>query len=245
MELTATVTAGDRPVDVGTVTFYRSDSSTAEARLGSATVAADGVARLTVPSLPEGKSHLVARYGGSDYFGESTSAVTTHEVTPSAPRSYEQIEMPGMHAVSASVADLTGDGLDDVLVSARGTDSYAGDAVMLYPGSASGAQAQPIPVVTHGPSPSTAPVRLATGDVDGDGSADAVHSSDVGVFAHFRDRSNPYWFGTTATVTTDPARDVVVADVATTTSRTSSWLRATAVCRRSRAWVGANSRRGR
>ncbi len=213
--------AGDQPVALvasvsspspwlagGAVEFFRSGEL-----LGSASLGSNGVAVLNGMRLPAGTSELLARYTGTEFFAPSTSETTSHVTQPPAVGAYSQVAMPGLRAMSASVADVTGDGVDDVVVSARGDGKPgSGDLVMLYAGQPAGAGlATPVPVATS--EPTAGVLRIATGDFDSDGTADVATASDAGVTAHFRDASSASWFGTSVPVSDTPARDVAVADV--------------------------------
>lgn len=76
---TATVApaSGSGPAATGTVSFSQDGNA-----LGTANLAANGKAALTVSTLPVGTDHITARYGGDSNYVGSTSAALTQTITP-------------------------------------------------------------------------------------------------------------------------------------------------------------------
>jgi hypothetical protein len=74
--LTATVASDTTGTPTGTVTFYSGTSA-----IGTATLNAQGVATLTLGSLPPGNDNLTAQYGGDTNFDGSTSTGVNTIVT--------------------------------------------------------------------------------------------------------------------------------------------------------------------
>jgi hypothetical protein len=127
--LTATVSAwGTSAKPYGTVTFK--DGSKV---LGTATLDAHGVARLTTTKLPAGTDHVTAVYAGNTHYKSSTSAAVTVTVTSAAHTSARSTTITltaSTHAATAGQkVTLT------ATVSVSGSSAHPGGTVTFKDGS--------------------------------------------------------------------------------------------------------------
>ena len=87
---------------------------------------------------------------------------------------------PGGEAASVALGDVTGDGLDDVvLTTARADDPAQAYSVWVYPQQADGSLGSPLQTPTTGGPGS--PMAVALADLDEDGDLDAAVTTDYGV----------------------------------------------------------------
>jgi sugar lactone lactonase YvrE len=80
LTLTSSVLAGAAPVGSGTVTFYNGTTS-----IGAGTLNVQGVAILTITTLPVGSSTITATYAATTDYAASTSSAVTVTVTAASP----------------------------------------------------------------------------------------------------------------------------------------------------------------
>src|SRR6266511_283641 len=169
--LSATVRPADATVSSygGEVVFYSGSTW-----LGVASVDYRGVAdRMTL--VPSGDLRAEYRGDTSVPLGSSTSDPVPHTVVPAAnpPVSFGPYRAYhyGLDSwpVAAAVADVTGDGRADALMTTQVIGSGSGDDFRLwvFAQQADGSLAPPKILTTHGAPAAT--MRIATGDVDGDG----------------------------------------------------------------------------
>src|SRR6266702_3281749 len=174
--LSATVRPADATVSSygGEVVFYSGGTW-----LGVASVDYRGVAdRMTL--VPSGDLRAEYRGDTSVPLGSSTSDPVPHTVVPAAnpPVSFGPYRAYhyGLDSwpVAAAVADVTGDGRADALMTTQVFDSGSGDDFRLwvFAQQADGSLAPPKILATHGAPAAT--MSIATGDVDGDGDADVA-----------------------------------------------------------------------
>src|SRR6266542_530347 len=174
--LSATVRPADTTVSSygGEVVFYSGSTW-----LGVASVDYRGVAdRMTL--VPSGDLRAEYRGDTSVPLGSSTSDPVPHTVVPAAnpPVSFGPYRAYhyGLDSwpVAAAVADVTGDGRADALMTTQVFGSGSGDDFRLwvFAQQADGSLAPPKILTTHGAPAAT--MRIATGDVDGDGDADVA-----------------------------------------------------------------------
>ena len=192
--LTATVV----PVG-GTVTSYfeQVEFFADDRSLGYAYVdlSRGGAADLTA-ELAEGAHVLYAHYDGDPtaHLGSSSSSPATQTVQPASARvtfAAAQALSVGSWPTSVAIADVTGDGLADALLS---TTQYGGEPdrdfkLWLFAQRADHTLAAPVALATHGAWGS--PMLLATGDVDGDGRADVAVAVSGGVDVFLQGSGGP------------------------------------------------------
>ena len=174
--LSATVRPADTTVSSygGEVVFYSGSTW-----LGVASVDYRGVAdRMTL--VPSGDLRAEYRGDTSVPLGSSTSDPVPHTVVPAAnqPVSFGPYRAYryGLDSwpVAAAVADVTGDGRADALMTTQvfGSGSTDDFRLWVFAQQADGSLAPPKILATHGAPAAT--MRIATGDVDGDGDADVA-----------------------------------------------------------------------
>src|SRR6266498_1798797 len=158
----------------GEVVFYSGSTW-----LGVASVDYRGVAdRMTL--VPSGDPRAEYRGDTSVPLGSSTSDPVPHTVVPAAnpPVSFGPYRAYryGLDSwpVAAAVADVTGDGRADALMTTQvfGSGSTDDFRLWVFAQQADGSLAPPKILATHGAPAAT--MRIATGDVDGDGDADVA-----------------------------------------------------------------------
>jgi uncharacterized repeat protein (TIGR01451 family) len=149
--LSAMVSAGS-----GSVTFY--DGATV-----LDTIPLNGVqAKLSTIQLAAGKRTLTARYGGDAAHAPATSAAVVQTVTSLATGGFTTSTLPvGMSSAFVTVADLNGDGIQDVILTAAPSN------VAVFLGKGDGTFQNQTTV-----SLSNYPNSVAVGDFNGDGKPD-------------------------------------------------------------------------
>jgi hypothetical protein len=181
--LTAKVTHPDgAPAPFGQVTFYLNGT-----RVGSQSVNSEGIAlRQWLPTT----GAVTAEYSGDPSSGQASSGSMPfqHTVVPQAgiPPSFggTQLHAVGLDSwpMSTAVADVTGDGRGDVLFTTQefGAESPETDfRLWVFVQQADGSLGFPLILPTN--SAPAATMRIATGDVDGDGDTDVAVTSRLGI----------------------------------------------------------------
>ncbi|MFG1951779.1 FG-GAP-like repeat-containing protein [Micromonospora sp. NPDC048830] len=184
--LTARVTTGTAGVRAfGDVTFYRD-----EVRFGAQSVS-DGLAERQWAAEA---GHVSVDYSGDPGrgLGSSSPAPVTHTVVPrvAEPAAFGgiQVHAAGLESwpTASAVADVTGDGRADVLMTTQvfGTGAPATDfKLWVFAQQSDGTLAEPQLLATNGAPAAT--MRIATGDVDGDGATDVAVTTRGGLDVFF------------------------------------------------------------
>lgn len=181
--VTAKVTTADdgQPVATGEVEFFAGAE-----RFATASVRRPGLAQLAL-AAPAGTITAVYRGDSGLGLGSGTSAPVNHRVLG------QPVNRPTYHAAetlpyglnswpaATAVADVTGDGRPDALMTTRQfIDSATEDfRLWVFAQQPDGTLAEPLVLPTATGPAST--MRLAAGDVDGDGDSDVVIPSPAGV----------------------------------------------------------------
>jgi FG-GAP-like repeat len=189
LALTATVEAvGQSGLLFGgdSVEFFMDGRSVGRIDLGSR---APHEAIFQLSGVPVGDHVLYAQYRGEDFtgLGASASASVTHTTEPAyggVSFGTTQLYRYGLQSdlQSVAVADVTGDGLADALAT---TQTYVGVPeedfrLLVLAQRPDHTLAPPRILATHA-STFKAEMRIATGDLDGDGDVDVAVSGDTGI----------------------------------------------------------------
>lgn len=171
----------------GTVFFYVDDEYVGRADLDPSAHYALFTTRLTA-----GAHTVYAHYTGYFYTGSvSIGASSSELVTQAVEANYGQVEFagavavpfaPGSDAATVGIADVTGDGRADLLATTETTSTTDPDdfSLFVFTAEPGGGWLQRQVLRTHASGLST-PVRLACGDVDGDGDTDVLVTAGSGV----------------------------------------------------------------
>jgi fibronectin type 3 domain-containing protein len=172
----------------GDVEFFADDAS-----VGRGSISSTGSVRYATlyAILPAGTHTVYAHYGGYSFsgtsLGASSSAVVTHRSVPDhGGVSFAGAAVlpygAGSSPAAVAVADVTGDGRSDVLATTTTRSLVDPDdfSLFVFAQQPDGGLAQSQVLRTHA-STLSAPVRLTTGDVDGDGDTDVAVTGGTGV----------------------------------------------------------------
>ena len=219
--LTATIEAvgqSDLLFTGDSVEFFMDGSSAGRIDLGGLWAPHQAIFQLY--GVPVGRHVFYAEYRGEDFthLGASASASVVQESVPAyggVSFGPVQVYPYGLDSwlTSAAVADVTGDGLADALMTSGIHGAGVPDAdfkLLVLAQRPDHTLAPPRVLATHASS-FRAPMRIATGDIDGDGDTDVAVAGDSGVDV-FRQAGGT--LGDPALVPTDGlAVDVRIADV--------------------------------
>jgi FG-GAP-like repeat len=189
--LTATIEAvgqNDLLFTGDSVEFFMDGSSAGRIDLGGTSTPHRAIFQLY--GVPVGRHVFYAEYRGEDFtrLGASASASVAQESVPAyggVSFGPAQVYPYGLDSwlTSAAVADVTGDGLADALMTTGIHGAGVPDAdfrLLVLAQQPDHTLAPPRVLPTHASS-FRAPMRIATGDLDGDGDTDAAVAGDSGV----------------------------------------------------------------
>lgn len=188
----------------GSVTFFDGTST-----LGNASLDANGRASISATFTTTGTHTLSVSYFGDATHDASRSAPYSQSVQSLAFAPY--VAYPtGSWPTSTAIADVTGDGRNDVLMT---TGSYgtttANLKLFVFAQQPDGSLAQPAQLASDGAYSDS--MRLATGDLTGDSRADVVVTTGKGLDIYKQTASG--LAGPTLLATPKAVADAVIADV--------------------------------
>jgi hypothetical protein len=123
-----------------------------------------------------------------------------------------QLYATGSWPVSTAIADVTGDGRNDVLLTTRFSAEPSNDyKLFLFPQAPDGSLGAPTKLDTHGEYNSVHHAGIDTGDIDDDGDADAVVATSKGVDLYHQIGGT--LVGPTLIPTDLPAQQALIADL--------------------------------